>query len=39
VKDIEREAKGPQIVLSRGDVGLLIKLFEMPRCPRSTRAS
>jgi N utilization substance protein A len=28
VKEIEREAKGPQIILSRGDVGLLIKLFE-----------
>lgn len=28
VKDIEREAKGPQVILSRGDVGLLIKLFE-----------
>ncbi len=28
VKDIDREAKGPQIILSRGDVGLLIKLFE-----------
>ncbi len=28
VKDIEREAKGPQIILSRADVGLLIKLFE-----------
>lgn len=28
VKDIDREAKGPQIILSRTDVGLLIKLFE-----------
>ena len=28
VKDIDREAKGPQVLLSRGDVGLLIKLFE-----------
>ena len=28
VKDIDREAKGPQIILSRADVGLLIKLFE-----------
>ncbi len=28
VKEIEREAKGPQIILSRADVGLLIKLFE-----------
>ena len=28
VKDIEREAKGPQIILSRADVGLLVKLFE-----------
>jgi N utilization substance protein A len=28
VKDIEREAKGPQVILSRADVGLLIKLFE-----------
>jgi N utilization substance protein A len=27
--DIDREARGPQIVLSRTDVGLLIKLFEM----------
>ena len=29
VKDIDREARGPQIILSRTDVGLLIKLFEM----------
>jgi len=29
VKDIDREARGPQIILSRSDVGLLIKLFEM----------
>lgn len=29
VKDIDREARGPQIVLSRTDVGLLEKLFEM----------
>jgi len=29
VKDIDREARGPLIVLSRTDVGLLIKLFEM----------
>jgi N utilization substance protein A len=29
VKDIDREARGPQIVLSRTDVGLLKKLFEM----------
>ncbi|MCC7536589.1 MAG: transcription termination/antitermination protein NusA [Deltaproteobacteria bacterium] len=28
VKDIDREARGPQIVLSRGDTGLLVKLFE-----------
>ncbi|MEZ4407926.1 MAG: transcription termination factor NusA [Polyangiales bacterium] len=28
VKEIEREAKGPQVILSRGDTGLLIKLFE-----------
>ncbi len=28
VKDIDRDAKGPQIILSRGDVGLLIKQFE-----------
>jgi len=28
VRDIEREARGPQIVLSRADVGLLVKLFE-----------
>lgn len=27
--DIDREAHGPQILLSRTDVGLLIKLFEM----------
>jgi N utilization substance protein A len=27
--DIDREARGPQIILSRTDVGLLIKLFEM----------
>jgi N utilization substance protein A len=29
LKDIDREARGPQIILSRTDVGLLIKLFEM----------
>ncbi|MCP4677115.1 MAG: transcription termination/antitermination protein NusA [Deltaproteobacteria bacterium] len=29
VKDIDREARGPQIILSRTDVGLLMKLFEM----------
>ena len=29
VKDIDREARGPMIILSRTDVGLLIKLFEM----------
>jgi transcription termination/antitermination protein NusA len=29
LKDIDREAKGPQIILSRTDVGLLVKLFEM----------
>jgi N utilization substance protein A len=29
VKDIDREARGPQIILSRTDVGLLEKLFEM----------
>ncbi len=28
VKDIERESKGPQVLLARGDVGLLVKLFE-----------
>ncbi|GMV40159.1 MAG: transcription termination/antitermination protein NusA [Myxococcales bacterium] len=29
VKDIDREAKGPLILLSRTDEGLVIKLFEM----------
>ncbi len=29
IKDIDREARGPQIILSRGDVGLMVKLFEM----------
>jgi len=29
LKKIDREARGPQIVLSRTDVGLLVKLFEM----------
>ena len=29
IKDIDRNAKGPQIILSRTDPGLLIKLFEM----------
>ncbi len=29
VKDIDREARGPQIILSRTDQGLLKKLFEM----------
>ncbi|MCA9530206.1 MAG: transcription termination/antitermination protein NusA, partial [Myxococcales bacterium] len=29
LKDIDREARGPQIILSRTDKGLLIKLFEM----------
>ncbi len=28
VKEIERESRGPQVILSRGDVGLLVKLFE-----------
>lgn len=27
--DIDREARGPQIILSRTDTGLLVKLFEM----------
>src|SRR5688572_15830271 len=27
--DIDREARGPQVILSRTDVGLLVKLFEM----------
>ncbi len=29
LKDIDREARGPQIILSRTNVGLLVKLFEM----------
>lgn len=29
LKDIDREARGPQIILSRTDKGLLVKLFEM----------
>ncbi len=29
LKDIDREARGPQVVLSRTDVGILVKLFEM----------
>ena len=29
LKDIDREARGPQIILSRADVQLLVKLFEM----------
>ena len=29
LKDIDREARGPQVVLSRSDVGILVKLFEM----------
>jgi N utilization substance protein A len=29
LKDIDREARGPQIILSRTDVGILVKLFEM----------
>jgi len=28
LKDIDREARGPQVILSRTDVGLLVKLFE-----------
>ncbi|MEZ4253185.1 MAG: transcription termination/antitermination protein NusA [Polyangiales bacterium] len=28
LKDIDREARGPQIILSRTDVGLLVKLFQ-----------
>ncbi|MEM7447769.1 MAG: transcription termination factor NusA [Myxococcota bacterium] len=28
LKEIDREARGPQLVLSRTDVGLLVKLFE-----------
>lgn len=29
LKTIDREARGPQLILSRSDVGLLVKLFEM----------
>ena len=29
LKDIDREARGPQVILSRSDVGILVKLFEM----------
>ncbi|MCB9667569.1 MAG: transcription termination/antitermination protein NusA [Myxococcales bacterium] len=29
LKNIDREARGPQLILSRTDVGLLVKLFEM----------
>jgi N utilization substance protein A len=29
LKEIDREARGPQVVLSRSDVGILVKLFEM----------
>lgn len=29
LQDIDREARGPQIILSRTDTGLLVKLFEM----------
>jgi N utilization substance protein A len=29
LKDIDRDARGPQVILSRSDVGLLVKLFEM----------
>jgi len=29
LKNIDREARGPQIILSRTDVGILVKLFEM----------
>ncbi len=29
LKDIDREARGPQIILSRTDTGILVKLFEM----------
>ena len=29
MKEIDREARGPQLILSRTDVGLLVKLFEM----------
>ena len=29
LKAIDREARGPQIILSRTDVGILVKLFEM----------
>ncbi len=29
LSDIDREARGPQVILSRTDVGLLVKLFEM----------
>ena len=28
LKEIDREARGPQLILSRTDVGLLVKLFE-----------
>jgi len=29
IKDVDRDARGPQIILSRSDVGLMVKLFEM----------
>ena len=29
LKDVDREARGQQLILSRTDVGLLVKLFEM----------
>ncbi len=29
VKDVNKAAKGPQIILSRTDIGLILKLFEM----------
>ena len=38
VKDIDREARGPQVILSRSDPKLVEKLFER-RSPRSTRGS
>ena len=39
VKDIDREARGPQIILSRTDVGPRREAVRDARCPRSTRAS
>ena len=39
VKDIDREARGPQVILSPQRSAASSRSSSRPRCPRSTRAS